>query len=96
MMDIGFPQLITIKDGTVLGQGVTIFAHESSITKIRLGRVTIGKRALIGIKSVIRSGVSIGDNAVVAMGSIVARDVKNNELVGGVPARKIRTLTKPL
>ena len=95
-MDLGFPQLITIEDGTVIGQGATIFAHESTISKIRLGRVNIGKRTLIGINSIIRSGVSIGDNAIVAIGSVVVHDVKNNELVGGVPAKKIRKLSKPL
>lgn len=95
-MDLGFPHLITIKDGAVIGQGATIFAHESTIAKIRMGRVTIGRRALVGIKSTIRSGVSIGDNAVVATGAVVVQDVPDNELVGGVPAKKIRTLSKPL
>lgn len=96
IIDMGFPQLITIEDGVVIGQGATIFTHESTISKIRMGRVRIGKRVLIGIKSTIRSGVSIGDNAVVAVGSVVVQDVGSRELVGGVPAKKIRTLSKPL
>ncbi len=95
-VDMGFPQLITIEDGTVIGMGATIFTHESTIAKIRIGRVRIGKRALIGINSIIRSGVSIGDNAVVAIGSVVAHDVADHELVMGVPATKIKTLSKPL
>lgn len=96
ILDAGFPQLISIGDGVVIGQGATIFAHESTIAKIRIGRVNIGKRSLIGIKSTIRSGVVIGDNSVVVMGAVVVQDVQSNELVGGVPAKTIRKLTEPL
>jgi acetyltransferase-like isoleucine patch superfamily enzyme len=60
--------------------------EQSNITK----KIIVGNNVWIGAKSVILPGVSIGDNAVVAAGSIVNRNVEANALVGGVPARFIK------
>ena len=56
--------------------------------------VTVGNNVWIGGHSVIIGGVTIGDNAVVAAGSVVIRDVPANTLVAGNPARVIRRITK--
>ena len=56
--------------------------------------VTIGNNVWIGGSVSILGGVTIGDNAVVAAGSVVTRDVPANTLVAGVPARVIRKITK--
>lgn len=56
--------------------------------------VTIGNNVWIGGSAVILGGVTIGDNAVVAAGSVVIRDVPANTLVAGNPARVVRTITK--
>ena len=50
----------------------------------------IGNDVWIGSKVLIKGGVSIGDGAIVAMGSIVTKDVPPYAIVGGVPARVIR------
>ena len=55
--------------------------------------VTVGNNVWIGGHSVIIGGVTIGDNAVVAAGSVVIRDVPANTLVAGNPARVVRKLT---
>lgn len=52
--------------------------------------VSIGDNVWIGGKSVINPGVRIGDNVVIASGSIVTKDVPNNVVVGGNPARIIK------
>jgi len=52
---------------------------------------TIGNDVWIGAKACIVSGVSIGDGAVVAAGSVVTKDVPPYMIVGGNPAREIRT-----
>lgn len=53
--------------------------------------ITIGDHVWIGMRAIILKGVTIGDGAVVAAGSIVTKDVEPNTLVGGNPARFIRT-----
>lgn len=50
----------------------------------------IGKDVWIGCNSVVIAGISIGDGAIVAAGSVVTRDVAPFKIVGGVPARVIR------
>ena len=56
--------------------------------------VTIGNNVWIGGSTTIIGGVTIGDNAVVAAGSVVIRDVPANTLVAGNPARVVRRITK--
>ena len=52
--------------------------------------ITIGNDVWIGAKSVVKSGVCIGDGAIVAALSLVNKDVPPYVIVGGVPARVIR------
>lgn len=52
--------------------------------------VKIGKRCWVGANAIILPGVTIGDNCVVAAGSVVTKDVPSNCTVAGVPARIIK------
>lgn len=58
--------------------------------------VTIGNDVWIGGSATILPGVTIGNNVVVAAGAVVTKDVPDNTLVGGVPAKKIKTLINDL
>lgn len=49
----------------------------------------VGNDVLIGLRSIIIDGVSIGDGAIVAAGSVVTKDVPPYAIVGGVPAKII-------
>lgn len=53
----------------------------------KLVGVTIKDGAIIGSRAVIKAGVTIGENSVVAMGAVVTKDVPDNVLVAGVPAK---------
>ena len=52
--------------------------------------VTIGNSVWIGGRAVIAPGVTIGNNVVIAAGAVVVKDVPDNVVVGGNPARIIK------
>ncbi|MBW7869304.1 MAG: acyltransferase [Brumimicrobium sp.] len=52
--------------------------------------IKIGNNVWIGMNSIILKGVTIGDGAVIAAGSVVTKDVPSYTLVGGVPAKIIK------
>lgn len=54
------------------------------------GNVTIGNNTYIGPSSCIRNGVKIGSNAIVGMGAVVTKDVPDNAVVYGNPAKIMR------
>ena len=56
------------------------------------GDIVIGNDVWIGYEAVIMSGVRIGDGAVIGTRAVVTKDVPDNSLVGGVPAKLIRTI----
>jgi maltose O-acetyltransferase len=58
--------------------------------------VTIGNDVWIGGNCTILPGVTIGNNVVVAAGAVVTKDVPDNCLVAGVPAKVIRKLDNNL
>jgi acetyltransferase-like isoleucine patch superfamily enzyme len=53
-------------------------------------RVNIGHDVWIGARAIVLRGVSIGTGAIVGAGAVVTRDVQPYEIVGGVPAKRIR------
>lgn len=90
---------VKIGDNVMIGPNVDIYTVNHPLTAT--GRrealakgypVTIGNDVWIGGKVTITPGVTIGDNVVVAAGAVVTKDVPANTLVGGVPAKVIKTL----
>jgi acetyltransferase-like isoleucine patch superfamily enzyme len=95
-LDIQFPELITIEDGAILGMHSHVATHEVTHRHIRLGKVVIGKNAMVGGQATVRSGVTIGENSIVAMRAFVTESVPPNTLVTGVPDRKVVHLDEVL
>nr|WP_322625341.1 sugar O-acetyltransferase [uncultured Flavobacterium sp.] len=56
------------------------------------GQITIKKNAWIGAAATILPGVTIGENAIVAAGAVVTKDVPDNTVVAGIPAKIIKTI----
>lgn len=54
--------------------------------------VKIGKNVWVGAHATILPGVMVGDNAVIAAGAVVTKDVPANAVVAGVPAKVIKTI----
>ena len=57
---------------------------------VLLGAVQVGRNTYIGANSTILPGIKIGHNAIIGAGAVVTKDVKSEEVVAGVPAKKIR------
>lgn len=88
VIDIFFPELVQIGENAVIGYNSVILTHEFLIDRWRRGPTVIGPRAMIGANSTILAGVVVGEEAVVAAGSVVTRDVPPRAMVAGVPARE--------
>lgn len=88
---------ITIGDGTLIGMNVTIATlnHGLSLetrSTTYPSPVEIGKNVWIGSNATILPGVTIGDNSVLGAGAVVTKDVPENTVVAGVPAKVIRKI----
>jgi len=95
-LDGTHPELITIEDGAMIGFGSKILVHEMTAKRLRIGRVQIGKQVVLGADTLVRCGVKVGDYSVVGAKSFVNKDVGKYEMVGGVPAKHIKTLSEIL
>ncbi|MGI6219004.1 MAG: sugar O-acetyltransferase [Bacteroidaceae bacterium] len=88
---------VTLGDGCQIGHNV-VFATLNHGMKPEDRKTTypapivLGKNVWVGSNSTILSGVTIGDNSVVAAGAVVTKDVPENTVVGGVPARFIKRI----
>lgn len=85
---------ITIGDDVKISEDVLIRDSDNH-TVLREGykksaSIHIGNHVWIGVRAVILKGVTIGDGAIIAAGAVVTKDVPQNTLVGGVPARVIK------
>lgn len=56
--------------------------------------VSIGANVFIGSRVTVLKGVTIGDNSVIANGSVVDKDVPTNVVVGGIPAKVIKKISQ--
>jgi acetyltransferase-like isoleucine patch superfamily enzyme len=88
---------ITLEDNVMLAPGVKLLSEghplspeerQSLIPK----PIHVRKNAWIGANATILQGVTVGENAVVAAGAVVSKDVPANTVVGGIPAKVIKTI----
>lgn len=101
ILDRARPDLITIEDYVSIAGGVYILTHSNPTTPLReilgpssnkVAPVTIKRGAWIAVNVVVLPGVTIGENAIVATGSVVMKDVPPLTVVGGVPAKEIKKI----
>lgn len=96
------PRLIKFGNNVVVGSGTTFINHDGidmvlnkipnlGWFKYQCGCIEVGDNVFIGANSNIMPNVKIGNNVIIAAGSVVTKDVPSNSVYGGVPAKKIMT-----
>jgi acetyltransferase-like isoleucine patch superfamily enzyme len=86
-LDRTYPRGIHIGHSSAVNFGAVVLAHD--YTRDLHTNTYIGDRCQIGANSFIMPGVTIGDEVIVAPGSVVVTDVASNTIVAGNPARAI-------
>ena len=102
-VDMGHAELITIDDYAHITGGCRLLCHQRDISRYvvgdnasklryRLGKIHIGKGAMIGMETMIMPGVTIGEGAIVGAGSLVTKDVPAWTIATGRPARVVKEI----
>lgn len=88
---------ITIEDDVLIGPKVSLITENHPLAPeqrqgLICNPILIKKNAWIGANATILPGVTIGENAIVAAGAVVSKNVPDNAIVGGIPAKMIKTI----
>jgi acetyltransferase-like isoleucine patch superfamily enzyme len=88
---------IMIEDDVQIGPKVNLITENHPVDPAKrkyldLKPIVVKRNAWIGAAATILPGVTIGENSIVAAGAVVNRDVPDNTIVGGVPAKVLRTI----
>jgi acetyltransferase-like isoleucine patch superfamily enzyme len=88
---------ITIEDGALIGPRVNLVTENHPLnpnerSALLTKPIRIRQKAWIGAGAIILPGVTVGENAVVAAGAVVSKDVPDNVIVAGIPAKIIKTI----
>lgn len=100
------PYLISIGNHVRINEGVQLVTHDGGMWVLRyaqeyskifkdadkFGKIVIGDNVHIGTNSIIMPGVTIGMNSIIGCGAVVTKDVPDNSIVAGVPAKVIESL----
>ena len=93
------PWCITLGDNVHITDGVRFITHDGGTLIFRhivpdleiTKPIKVGNYVYFGTRSMVMPGVTIGDNCIIAAGAVVTKDVPSGTVVGGVPARVIKT-----
>lgn len=96
------PWLVYIGNGTEISFGCTFITHDGGTwvlrgderykNVIKYGKIVIGNYCFIGANSVLLPNVRVGDQSIIAAGSVVTKDIPSAEVWGGNPAHYIMTV----
>ncbi len=96
------PYLIEIGDHVTLNGSVQLLTHDGGVEVLmdlgycqrpdKFGRIRVGNNVFVGANAIVLPGVTIGSNVIIGAGAVVSRDVPDNVVAAGVPARVICTI----
>jgi maltose O-acetyltransferase len=96
-IDPSYCFLIEIGENVILAPNVTILAHVASLKNVlgvtQLGRVVKGNNVFVGAGTIIHNNVKIGENVIIGAGSNVTKDIPENSVSVGNPAKVISTIS---
>ena len=101
LIDLMYPELITIENNVTLGSFSMLFAHNNPTANLFLkqgdyprktGEIRIKSGAVINPGAIITLGVTIGENSIISSGSVVTQDIPDYCVVVGNPARVIKKI----
>ena len=95
-----YPKLIKLHDNVSIASGVTFITHDFSFSILnkkysknlileKKGCIEIGSNCYIGARVLLMPNIKVNDNIIVGAGSIVTRDLKEEGVYVGIPAKKI-------
>lgn len=82
---------VTIQNNVQIGSHCSIYSHSTIDDKH--GSVKLMKNCRVGTHSTIMPGVTIGENSIIAAYSFVNKNIPENEMWGGIPAKLMKKLT---
>jgi acetyltransferase-like isoleucine patch superfamily enzyme len=94
------PYLITIGDDVTITNGVIFHTHDGGVGILRnkypginvFKPTKVGDNVFIGSNTTILPGITIGNNVVIGASSVVTKDIPDNVVVAGVPAKVLHSL----
>ncbi len=97
------PNLVEIGNDCLFAVEVKIFTYDGGIKVVnalhypqksmdKIGKVKIGNNCFIGYRAIILPNVTIGNNCIIGAGSVVSKNIPDNCVAAGVPARVICTV----
>ena len=98
------PYLISIGDNVRITSNVKFITHDGGMWVARnlgilenadkFGKINIGNNVNIGWNVILMPGVNVGSNCIIGAGAIVTKDIPNNSVAAGVPARVISSINE--
>lgn len=99
------PYLITLGNHVRVNHNVTFVTHDGGVWVLReylnsvdsknidlFGKIVVGNNVHIGTNAIIMPGVTIGNNCIIGCGAIVTKNIPDNSVAVGVPARVIESI----
>lgn len=101
-LDLIYPHLVKIGDNVTFGSNVMVFAHTNLAANLflkkeggfprKVAEVNIKSGAVLFPSSIVTAGVTIGENSIISVGSVVTQDIPDYCVVVGNPARIIKKI----
>lgn len=101
LIDLVYPSLVNIGENVTIGSNVMIFAHSNPTANLFLkkekyprktAQITIKSGAVLNPGCIITSGITIGENSMISVGSVVTQDIPDYCIAVGNPARVVKKI----